>query len=117
MPLLEAGMPCYGLLFNATHAPFTSPQRTTPALPRTDPGLAPGVQSFVNRVETCNLRGGRPIAEGRQWPIMELSLHSPHPIGRALAFLIGLHRHWVDRGHIYRGTVLWRTGGASVEGD
>jgi hypothetical protein len=110
-------MPCYGLLFNATHAPFTSPQRTTPALPCADPGLAPGAQSFVDRVETCNLRGGRPIVEGRQWLIMELSLHSPHPIGRALAFSIGLHQHWVDGGCIYRGTVLWGTGGVSVEGD
>src|SRR5882757_9029491 len=98
MPLREAGMPCYGLLFNATHAAFISPQRTTPALPRADPGLVPGVQSFVNQVETYNLRGGKPIVEGRQWLIIELLLHSPHPMGRALAFSIRLHWHWVDGG-------------------
>src|SRR5882757_7894089 len=76
MPLLEAGIPCYSLLSNVTHAPFTSPQRTTPALPHADPGLVPlaGAQSFVNQVETYNLGGGRPIVEGCQWLVMELSV-------------------------------------------
>ena len=116
MLLLVAGMPCYDLLLNATQAPFSSPRRTTPALFRTDPGLGLGAQPFVDWVETCNLRGGRPIVEGCQWPIMEPSLHGPHPIGRALAFSIGLHRHWVDEGRTYRGIMLWGTGGVSVEG-
>jgi hypothetical protein len=116
MLLLAAGMPFYDLLLNATQAPFSSPQCTTPALLHADPGLVLGVQPFVDRVETCNLRGGRPIVEGCQWPIMELSLHSPHPIGRVLAFSIRLHRHGKDEGCTYCGMMLWGTGGALVEG-
>ena len=89
MLLLAVGMPCYGLLFNVTQAPFLSPNIPLHA----DPGLVLGVQPFDDQVESCNLQGGRPIAEGCQQPIMELSLHGPHPIGRALAFSIRLYWH------------------------
>ncbi|KAF8233681.1 hypothetical protein L208DRAFT_1395429, partial [Tricholoma matsutake] len=54
-----------------------------PALLSADLGLV----SRVDWVETYNLWGGRPIVEGHQWPIIGLSLHGPHPIGRALAYL------------------------------
>ncbi|KAF8224429.1 hypothetical protein L208DRAFT_1410277, partial [Tricholoma matsutake] len=57
-----------------------------PALLSTDFGLVSRVQSVVNWVETYNLQGGRPIAEGRQWLIIGPSLHGPHPIGRVLAY-------------------------------
>ncbi|KAF8236752.1 hypothetical protein L208DRAFT_1390257 [Tricholoma matsutake] len=57
-----------------------------PALLSADLGLVSRPQSIVDWVETYNLRGGRPIVEGRQWPIIGPSLHGPHPIGRALAY-------------------------------
>jgi hypothetical protein len=113
---LAAGMPCCDLLLNATQAPFLSPRCTTPALLCADPGLVLGAQPFVDQVETCNLRGGRPIVEGCQWLIMEPSLHGPHPIGRVLAFSIRLHRHGEDEGRTYCGMMLWGTGGVLVEG-
>lgn len=57
-----------------------------PALLSADLGLVSRAQSVVDWVETYNLRGGRPIVEGRQWPIIGPSLHGLHPIGRALAY-------------------------------
>ncbi|KAF8226618.1 hypothetical protein L208DRAFT_1406843 [Tricholoma matsutake] len=57
-----------------------------PALLSADLGLVSRVQSIVDWVETYNLRGGRPIVEDRQWPIIGLSWHGPHPIGRVLAY-------------------------------
>ncbi|KAF8234161.1 hypothetical protein L208DRAFT_1394495, partial [Tricholoma matsutake] len=58
-----------------------------PALLSTDLGLVSRVQSIRISLDTYNLRGGRPIVEGHQWPIIGPSLHGPHPIGRALAYL------------------------------
>ncbi|KAF8222224.1 hypothetical protein L208DRAFT_1413718, partial [Tricholoma matsutake] len=57
-----------------------------PALLSADLGLVSRAQSIVDWVETYNLQGGRPIAEGCQWPIIGLSLHGPHPIRRVLAY-------------------------------
>ncbi|KAF8222860.1 hypothetical protein L208DRAFT_1412723 [Tricholoma matsutake] len=57
-----------------------------PALLIADLGLVSRAQSIVNWVETYNLWGGRPIVEGRQWLIIGLSLHGPHPVGRVLAY-------------------------------
>jgi len=116
MLLLVAGILCYGLLLNVTQVPLLSPRHTTSALLCADPGLVPEAQSFVDWVETCNLQGGRPIVEGHQWPIMEPSLHSPHPIGRSLAFLDWTSLALGGQGHINHGMMMWRTGGVSVGG-
>ncbi|KAF8219748.1 hypothetical protein L208DRAFT_1417742 [Tricholoma matsutake] len=65
---LAAGMPCYPSYSQCLSVP-------PPALLSADLGLV-----------DLQLWGGRPIVEGHQWPIIGPSLHSPHPIGRVLAY-------------------------------